>query len=396
MMLLQNSLSHAAMLDGALEGGILLTIHRLSYGGADRVAMHLANGIAQAGIPTGIAILRTGGEAESTLLGMLRPDVAQWAAGPPMGSRHLELVRGMGFIDRLVSRSRPSVVLASSNNMGLVTGLSSRLRRQSSRPAYVLKTTNPVVRPFDRGPVRKRYRHLLYGLVFSPFDRILNLTEAERDELSQMYPAAARKFAVVRNPYITAAMLDGESVPRTTPRRILTLARMMPQKRLDVLLSAFSHVARKDCRLTILGDGPERPRLEALAKALGISDRVEMPGFTDSVLPWLRRADVFALSSDFEGLPAALLEAFACKVPVVTTDCFVGARTLLANAPGSAVVPRGDPRALARAIDDSLDSKADLAGLRDIARDYEIQAGIDCHLGELLPLLHPGWRRARA
>lgn len=375
------------MSEGRLEGGILITIHRLSYGGADRVAIHLANGFAQAGIPVGFAILRSGGEAESTLLGLLRDDVSCWTAGAPTGSRHLELLRGLGFIHRLVSQARPSLVLASSNNMGLVTGLSSRLQKRGNRPAHVLKTTNPVLRPSDRGELRKHYRRRLYGFVFSHYDRILNLTDEERRTLSAMYPGEKHKFAVVKNPYIGPEMLIDESLSRTRPARILTLARMMPQKRLDILLTAFSLLERKDCRLTILGDGPERAQLEAMAKSLGIEDRVDMPGFVEDVVPWLHSARLFVLSSDYEGLPAAVLEAFACKVPVVTTDCFEGARALITNAPASAVVPRGNATALASAIDESLGNDADLTALREIARGYEIAAAVASHLHELQPLL---------
>ena len=378
-----------------LPGGVLITIHRLSFGGADRVAIHLANGIAAAGIPVGLAILRSDGEAESLFLKMLRSDVRLWIAGPPMGSRHLELVRGLSFIRRIVAKTRPSVVLASSNNMGLVTGLAASRPSVGHRPFYVLKTTNPVVRPFDRGFMRRRYRHRLYGFVFSNFDRILNLSDAERTELADMYPDARHKFAVVKNPYITPAMLNDEPILAAKPARILSLARMMPQKRLDVLLRAFAQMRRRDCRLTILGDGPLRPQLEGLTRTLGIADRVEMPGFSETVLPWLQSASLFALSSDYEGLPAALLEAFACKVPVVTTDCFAGASALLSGAPASYVVPRGNPKSLAGAMDSSLDSRADRTDLRYIARGYELQAGIDSHLDEFKPLLRTDIAGAR-
>jgi len=372
----------------ALEHGILITIHRLSYGGADRVAVLLANGLAEAGIPVGFAILRGGGEGEASLFELLRDDVRRWTAGPPMGSRHLELVRGLGFIRRLISNERPSLVLASSNNMGLVTGFAARMGTTGVRPAYAMKTTNPVIRPCDRSAIRKEYRRRLYRFVFSPYDRILNLTFDERQTLERMCPDMKSKFAVVANPYVSPEMLaGGHSQPSGRPR-ILTAARMMPQKRLDVLLKAFARMERRDCRLIILGEGPERPRLEALAAALGIEDRIDLPGFADSIIPWLSRASLFALSSDYEGLPAAIFEAFACKVPVVMTDCFEGARSLLANAPRSSVVPVGDFRALARAMDDSLEGKAPLTSLRQLARGYEVNTAIASHLGELEPFLH--------
>jgi glycosyltransferase involved in cell wall biosynthesis len=378
------------MTDGSLDGGILITIHRLSHGGADRVAIHLANGFVRAGIPVGIAILRDAGEGEHTLLGLLDKEVYWSNAGPPIGSRHLELARGLPYLRRLTALARPSLVLASSNNMGLITGLSSLRQPGVGRPNYVLKTTNPVIRPSDRSRLKKFYRRRLYGFVFSNFDRVLTLSAEERDTLSRMYPHDRGKFHVATNPYITPEMLmEYERSPRSESPRILTLARMMPQKRLDILLTAFARVSAPDCQLTILGDGPERSRLEALAKSLGIADRVEMPGFVDDVLPWLRKADLFALSSDYEGWPAAVFEALACNVPVVTTDCFEGAQSLLAHGPRCAVVPKGNPAALAYAIDQSLADREDLTGLRDIARAYGFEAAIESHLNALRPLLRP-------
>lgn len=374
---------------GSLVGGVLMTIHRLSQGGADRVAMLLANGFAAAGIPTGIAMLRGGGEAQAILLDIAGRDVAVSSAGPPMGSRHLELARGFGYIRRQVSLARPSVVLATSSNMGLITGLSAVGRRRSG-PKHVMKLTNPVIRPRDRGAIKESYRRTLYDFIFGNYDRILILTDAERETLTRMFPRHRDRFETAANPYVTSAMsADFRHQFRSGPPNILALARMMPQKRLDRLLLAFARVKQRESRLTILGDGPERSRLERLTRSLGIEDRVAMPRFVDDVVPWLRRADLFVLSSDFEGLPAAVIEALACNVPVVTTDCFEGARSLLAGAERCYVVPVDDSDALAAAIDRSLTVKSAPDNLREIARGYSIEAGISAHLDMLKPLLDP-------
>jgi glycosyltransferase involved in cell wall biosynthesis len=251
-----------------------------------------------------------------------------------------------------------------------------------------MKTTNPVVRPFDEGALRRSYRRRLYGFVFSQYERVLTLSEAERETLSLMYPDQSAKFEVVTNPYVTPEMLAVDEHEHSPGRsNLLTLARLMPQKRLDVLLAAFARLPHKHARLTIVGEGPERPRLQALARSLGIADRIEMPGFAEDVMPWLRRADLFVLSSDYEGLPAALIEALACNIPVVTTDCFDGARSLLAGASGCAVVRRDDVDALAEAIAVSLTETRPLTGLREIARAYGVEAGIASHIAALRPLL---------
>jgi hypothetical protein len=102
-------------------------MHRLSQGGADRVGILLANAFVRAGIPTRLALLRDGGEAEQSLLALVDPQVTVVHAGRAMASRHLELARGLRFIRRQITERRPSVVLASSSNMGLVTGIAARI-----------------------------------------------------------------------------------------------------------------------------------------------------------------------------------------------------------------------------------------------------------------------------
>lgn len=367
-----------------------MTMHRMSQGGADRVAVQLANGFHARGIPIDFLLLRSGGEGEEALSRLLDSGVRLHTAGPAMGSRHLELLRGIRAIQALAAAVRPSLVLASSSNMGLVTGIACRpLRRRGIGVA--MKLTNPVIRPRDRFAVQKLYRRRLYRFIFSQHDRILTLTDAETSDLAAMFPEAAERLATVPNAYVSNELLatDVPKGARMEPgARLLTLARMMPQKRLDVMLHAFAKLKRRDVTLTILGDGPLRPSLEELARKLGIADRVEMPGFVEDVLPALHNADLFLLSSDYEGLPAAIIEALACNVPVVTTNCFPGAREMLDRSRFCAVTPIGNPAELARAIEARLEA-GPVSGLREIAADYGIDASIAAHVGALATLMRP-------
>jgi glycosyltransferase involved in cell wall biosynthesis len=273
--------------------------------------------------------------------------------------------------------------------MGLITGICARLMGRQ-RPRFIMKLTNPVIRPRDSGALKSFYRRQLYGFIFASYDRILILTDAEKSGLTRMFPWLSRRFETVANPYVSVAMraVDDRLSSVDAPR-IITLARMMPQKRLDRLLAAFARVRTPSVRLIILGDGPERGRLEQQARSLGIDDRVEMPGFVEDVVPFLRRADLFVLSSDYEGLPAAILEALACHVPVVTTDCFDAARSLLAGAPRCAVVPRDDVDAFAAAIDESLSFRAKRTDLHKRAAPYTFEAAIAAHV-EAVDSLAPG------
>lgn len=112
------------------------------------------------------------------------------------------------------------------------------------------------------------------------------------------------------------------------------------------------------CRLMILGEGGERRRIEALAAKLGIADAVALPGFVANPLPYMREAAVFALSSRTEGLANVLVEATAAGTRVVSTDCPSGPSEFLKDGRHGHMVPVGDHKALAAALESSLSSPA--------------------------------------
>ena len=128
----------------------------------------------------------------------------------------------------------------------------------------------------------------------------------------------------------------------------LSVGRLDPVKDHSTLLWALA-LLPSDAELVIAGDGQLRDPLRALAHELGLADRVHLPGFQTDVLPWMCAADGFVLSSRWEGLPIALLEAAACCLPVVVTD-IPGAREVLPDLRGNQAAPVGDEKALAAAM----------------------------------------------
>jgi len=100
----------------------------------------------------------------------------------------------------------------------------------------------------------------------------------------------------------------------------------------------------------ILGEGEERPKLEALVRDLGLEKDVALPGFVDNPYKYMKRAALFVLSSRWEGLPTVLIEALALGTPVVSTDCPSGPREILENGKLGKLVPAGNVKALASAV----------------------------------------------
>src|SRR5206468_12794724 len=132
-----------------------MVMHSLSQGGADRVAVLLANGFVAAGIPTRIALMRDMAEGQPELRAMLDPAVTVASAGPamglrlsrkgpPLGHRHLERVRGVRFVRSQVDACSPAIVFAPTDNLGLITALARR--HGSGEPLFAMKLTNALLR----------------------------------------------------------------------------------------------------------------------------------------------------------------------------------------------------------------------------------------------------------
>jgi GalNAc-alpha-(1->4)-GalNAc-alpha-(1->3)-diNAcBac-PP-undecaprenol alpha-1,4-N-acetyl-D-galactosaminyltransferase len=141
---------------------------------------------------------------------------------------------------------------------------------------------------------------------------------------------------------------------------IVAMGRLDPQKGFDILIEAFASVAvnRPDWNLVIFGEGPERGRLEALCRRLSLGERVSMPGVTSEPAEALSKADLFVLSSRYEGFPNALCEAMAAGLAVIATDCDSGPAEIMHPDEDGLMVPVDDTVALAGAMARLMDDKA--------------------------------------
>ncbi len=137
----------------------------------------------------------------------------------------------------------------------------------------------------------------------------------------------------------------------TRPPVITTVGRLVDVKDHPTLIRAFALVRKsREASLQIAGVGPNRERLVALAAELGVADDVHLLGWRDDPYSILQDSDIFVLSSTTEGFGIVLVEALACGLPVVSTDCRSGPREILEDSRSGLLVPVGDPEAMATAI----------------------------------------------
>jgi glycosyltransferase involved in cell wall biosynthesis len=198
---------------------------------------------------------------------------------------------------------------------------------------------------------------------------VVCVCDAVRESHAARMPRLENRFVTVRNGISSAAPRDRAAARATLglapeARAILTVGSLTKQKAQHVLLEAFATVARADARATLLvaGSGPRAEELAARSASLGIADRVHWLGARDDVGDLLAACDVFALSSEREGLPVTLLEAMRAERPVVSTRAG-GCGEAVADGITGRLVAVGDAAALGEALRGTLADPAAAAGL---------------------------------
>lgn len=331
-----------------------------------------------------LTVLCRGGEVESFLVDLVG-DLPIVYLGRASRSRGWDLVRTFPALVRHLRTRRPNAVVSTANNTALVSALAVKAARLSRRTRLLLKTTNPIVSSRHKGLI-KWLRRASYRLIFGWTDAVWTLSEDESREMRTAFPRFTPIFRAVFNPYVTPAMLAGRAMDASGGSGVISIARLTRQKRVDRLLFGLAALPDRDVRLLVLGEGEDRPSLEQQIEQLGLQSRVNMPGYVPDVARALHQSDLFVLTSDYEGLPAAILEAMAANCPVLCTDCFPAARTLLNAAEGCAVIEDVRPEPLARQMTEALSRKRPQS-LRAIAELYSIENGVRSHVEALTAVL---------
>lgn len=240
---------------------------------------------------------------------------------------------------------------------------------------------------------QKRSLRVLASVLYPRADLLVGVSRAMADDLAQQLPHARSRIRTLYNPVVTPDFAERAArkpehpwLASEGPPVVLGVGRLTRQKDYPTLLRAFAALReQRPVRLIVLGEGPDRAALEALSGQLGVADDVDLAGFVGDALPYLSAASAFALTSEWEGLPAVLIEALFCGCPVVSADCPTGPDEILEGGRYGALVPVGDVEAVRAALADALDKPADRERLRTRAQEFDLASSVEQYLGALFP-----------
>lgn len=323
--------------------------------GVVRVMFRLAAGLLAEGI--GVALVIVSGDDEPPFPVPEGVNVVALGARVASGSERT--------VADYLSSARPDAVLAASNPCALAAVLARDLSGVTSRVVITIHTE--LSRLWEQeltgypAKIAKRMADL-----YPRSDAVTTVSGGVADDLARITGLAREDMRVIYNGIDLADARRRAAQPATHPwfdgesndgPIVLGVGRLGPQKDFPTLLKAVAKVrTHRPLRLMILGRGPQEQTLRKLASSLGFTVEKDfaLPGFIENPLPFMRSADLFALSSAYEGLPTVVMEALAVGTPVVSTDCPSGPRELLDGGAFGPLVPVGDADALAEAIDRTL------------------------------------------
>ena len=337
----------------AEDARVLFVLPSLGAGGSERVVTTLANYWAGQGRQIGIANFDA---PEFSPFYPLADDIALFRLGLPAASgglpgQILQTARRIKALKRVYREFAPDVVISFLTKANVMSVLAAE---RSGIPVIISERNNPTLQHFNA--FWRAARAYAYPKAFS----FVTMTKGAAD----YYPGRQRpRTTIIPNP----VNLPENWQDRRKGNTITAVGRLADQKQFHLLVDAFARVADDfpDWNLVIWGEGSARADLERQRAQLGLEDRIALPGLTEKPGQWVETADIFVLSSAYEGWPNVIVEAMAAKLPVVSFDCEHGVTDMIEDGVTGRIVPLGDVPALASAMADLL---KDPALRQDLAR----------------------------
>ncbi|WP_158265396.1 glycosyltransferase [Blastopirellula marina] len=307
---------------------IVIVTTELGMGGAERCVANLASRLNREKYQVQVVALATPPEPPRD--GLVRQ---LHEAGVPLTflncRRSWQFFSATRQLRRIVQDTQPAVLWSFLFHANVVATLAAR-----GLPVRRLQ----ALRVIEQG----RWRRKLQAWVAAKADRVLCVSEGVRQFAETTLGISPEKLAVIANGIDVAAIEPTiYSAPIDRKMRMIAVGRLDPQKDYPTMLQSVSWQLRNhdDWELVIVGNGPERSSLETLVHTLGVSGRVRLVGWQPDIQTWLQDSEIYLLTSRWEGMPNALIEAMAHGLPVVTTDV-EGVAELLPGSLGRQVATR--------------------------------------------------------
>ncbi len=342
----------------------------MKVGGAQRIALNLCTGLIKKGYDVDLLLV----EANGNLIDELPEEVSIVDFDASRVATSIVSLR------QYLLEKTPDVLYSMMIEVNIAAVVAHRFARVDTR-LVISEHNTPTI---SAKGMKDQLALRLAALTYPWADHIVTVSQGVRNDLLNIITIPNEKITVIYNP------IDVEHIRKQATESVdhkwftdpsisvvMSAGRHAPQKGFDTLLRAFSYLENSNSRLVLLGEGNETESLRTLAIELGIKDRVDFLGFVDNPFKYMMSADVFVLSSWYEGFGNVLIEAMATGCPVVSTDCPSGPNEILEGGTYGPLVRVKDATALSYAIENVLADPTDESVLISRSDDFSIDTIVE-------------------
>lgn len=332
---------------------VMFFLPTLGGGGAERTVIQLANSFAEQGLNIDLAVCNLNGDKGKLLsevnkkINLINLDCGRVA-------------NAIFSLKNIMQSQQYNCVVATQTHANIICAVAKKLANVKTKLIF-REVSTPSKNIKNKG-LSKFILKILVKLTYSAADNIVCVSNGVLDDFLDYYGYSKNNLVTIYNPVIDDAYFKKLKAPvkhrffDKNNKVILAVGRLTEAKNFGFLIQSFHALYQQypNTRLIILGEGELRAEFDALVQGLGLQDVVDLPGFDSNPYAYFKYAELFVLSSNWEGLPGVLIQALASKIKVVSTNCPSGPMEILMNSKFGLLVECDDVAAMVSAMNQAL------------------------------------------
>ncbi|MCE3232761.1 MAG: glycosyl transferase [Rickettsiaceae bacterium] len=326
-----------------------ILLYNLNHSGTSHAAVVLANNLAAKGIAVSLIIVGQDTQSPFNIssnvtirfLGVKRP-------GSFFGKIPYVL-KSTVAVGNYIQSSTPKNLIVFAKEFGCVCIFLRKIMSMNHKIIIINSTFITGQLHYTKSFLTRQLHTFFYKIFLPKADHIIAICNAMIDDMVQNYSVPRNKISVIY-PTIDEKFFNTD-YDNTINKEVIFIGRINKHKGPDKLIRNFAKISNKDATLRIVGDGPMLDEIKALAEQLNLQGKITFEGNQQNVLPYLQKASLLVMTSDFEGFGQVLAEAIACGKPVVSFNCPVGPSEIVQNEINGYLVETGNEEELTAKID---------------------------------------------
>jgi glycosyltransferase involved in cell wall biosynthesis len=349
---------------------IAFIIPSFEGGGAERVMINIANGFASKGIEVYLAVLNHHG--------VYQKEVSDNIQIIDINSNRA--IFSFNAINAFINKKTPQIVYSTIGHINILLLIIRLLNRRNDYKVIIRESNTSSQLAKNNSYFKILLVDILRRIFYPTADLIIAPSKGVAIDLKDNYKINIKKIEVVNNPIdynwllsLSEKPLNDSYLKQSASKFIIGVGALTKQKDFETLIKAFAIVKKThNCKLIILGEGPERQTLENLINELNLEEHVHMPGFVKNPFNYLKASDVFVLSSLYEGLPNVLIQAMLLELPCISTNCKSGPKEILKDGEYGQLVEVGDHLEISKAILNVLEGMWKSKSIKGLEKKYSL------------------------